>query len=201
MADPLQLGAVPGSGTAFPAMAIQCFLREGSICRAPRGVIIFDITAAFYTVPVEAALGALMTSGARHAALRHAGLSDSEITEFEEAYFTHGSKLLQAGLDQRWLSLLCDWSSNSWFAVRDGSNKIWTRLGVKPCDPLADLIFALSFFAFQISLLLELQKAGIHAEVTLRGDGIFAKDEPTRSVPLATNTYLDDLAVLVVAKE
>ncbi len=97
--------------------------------------------------------------------------------------------------------MLRDWSSNTWFAVRDGSDKVWTRLGVKPGDPLADLILALSFLAFQISLLVELEKAGIHAEVTLHGDGIFADGELRRSVHLVPPTHLDDFAVLVVAKE
>ena len=75
LAGPLQMGAVRGGGTAFPAMAAQAFLKRARTAKVPGAVVFFDLRADFYSVAPEVALGHLLLSYAR---LSLAGLTSAE---------------------------------------------------------------------------------------------------------------------------
>ncbi len=74
-------------------------------------------------------------------------------------------------------------------------------IGTKPGDPLADLLFALVFLAFQISLCVELRVLGVLFTVPMRGCGIFGDASIKRMVEVLIPTYLDDFVVLARAAD
>ena len=99
------------------------------------------------------------------------------------------------------MSFFRDWSSANSFQVRDGRRHVWTRQGVRPGDPAADLLFCMAFLACQLQLLGELRAAGLLAEVTVQGGGLFSDGSVAKQVEITLPTYLDDFVVLSVAAD
>ena len=141
-------------------------------------------------------LGIIMTSKLRYEALAATGMSGADVARFEGDYLQHGGKLVEAGLDHAWVALLRDWAAGPWFTVRGSGSRIYTWLGTRPGDPLADLLFAVSFLAFQLTLTENLRCAGLDATVKVAGAGLFPDGQEGRVVPLLPPTYLDDFVLL-----
>ncbi len=117
-----------------PSLAVQCHLRVARTLRPPAAVVFFDLSAAFYSVAPEVAVGTILCPESRRLALVAAGLSEGDIAAFEVSYIAAPPALATQGASLEWVRVLQDWCSRTWFQVDGSSHRIWPTRGTKPGD-------------------------------------------------------------------
>ncbi len=96
--------------------------------------------------------------------------------------------------------MLADWHRSSWFVTRGGGRRICTRVGTRPGDPLADLIFAMAFAIFQQDASIAMREKALTFDVPVSVGGIFAPlDDAVPGMQVWPICYLDDAAILLRA--
>ena len=69
------------------------------------------------------------------------------------------------------------------------------NIGVKPCDPSADVLFAFVFFCLHTRLLEELRSEGLLEEVPANNDSIIPQEEAQGSTAAGVPQFMDDLFI------
>ena len=121
---------------------------------------------------------------------------------FSDSIESGVAALSKHGLAEGRRSALASWHRGSWFMVRGSRRCILPSLGVRPGDPLADVVFAIAFAAFLKLLNAELAARGLQPTVAIAGPGIFRDPGavPDR-VTAPEQTYMDDTALPIEADE
>ncbi len=104
-----------------------------------------DLRAALHNELNEEVCGKLLTTAARKAALQHVGFDSCAIALFEELHVDGPALLRRQGLSTEWLTLVADWRREVWCRVRGKRRPIQPRTGMRPVDPIADLICACGY--------------------------------------------------------
>ena len=193
-----QSGAVQGGGVETPYMLTHAFM-EWLRARGCSGAVLFtDVKAAFYTISCELAVGALMTAEQRAQHIEACGLT-GQTAAAVNAIAAEAPDIVAAGVPAAWRGFARDWHLQASFRVSGSSRRVVPSTGVRPGDPLADVVFALSFLHLQKSLRDELALAGLCFEVPV-ANSLFSPDAGgTAAAPMPT--YMDDLAVLLVSDD
>ncbi len=105
----------------------------------------------------------------------------------------------QWGLDPAWCQAHADWHSRKWFVVEDAPGRVCTRLGARPGDPAADLVFCLGVLVFQWVLLEELQALELFPVLEACSRRIFPGGDFVTEAPFVFPTFMDDIAVPICA--
>jgi hypothetical protein len=99
-------------------------------------------------------------------------------------------------------AVLCaDWHQRCWFTVDGESPKAFPRCGVRPGDPLADVIFCFAFSCLLQKLRCDCEAGGLHVVVKHLPGGLFASEGHIaamagEAVVLPPPTYMDDAPFL-----
>ncbi len=161
-----------------------------------------DIQAAFYSIMPEVILGAVLSLLAMEAAFTAMGLTTADMTLLMST-FTAGTPLLeQLHVEAAGCRAVADWRTMFWLQVPSGCDQVHPRLGTRPGDPLADLVFNLGFAMFQHLLDQELHKIGVIPSVKFGGRVVspsVVDGEAAESRPLLPVVFMDDLAIPLTA--
>ena len=117
----------------------------------------------------------------------------------EEAIRTEDTTLKRQGVAACWRKMAAaDFHEEPWFGLSGSRKQVRTNVDTRPGDPLADVVFALTFLSFQMSLEQFLVQVGASVRVPRRLGGIFGTGEPVQET-LPRPAYMDDLAILLEA--
>ena len=97
-----------------------------------------------------------------------------------------------------WRKMAADFHKEPWFWVSGSRKQVHTFVGTRPWDPLADVVFALTFLAFPNSLEHFLGQVEATICVPRRFSGIFGTGEEVQET-LPCPTYMDCLTIMMEA--
>ena len=193
-----QHGAVPQGGTEFPSHACRLFLKEAARTRRPAAVLFTDLASAFYSALPELALGAISTSQKRAQVFDALDIAHEQRVRLEELIRSEDTVIKRQEVAECWRKMAVDFHKEPWFWVSGSRIQVHTFVGTRPGDPLVDVVFALTFLAFQNSLEQFLGQVEATINVPRRCGWIFGTGEVVQeTVPCPT--YMDDLTILMEA--
>jgi hypothetical protein len=203
IAGHLQSGSLPGGGCHAPSMTVRALATHARTTRRAIGFLFVDIRAAVYSCLVEEVFGSLLTVSSLRAALSLIGFTEAQQVDFGREFVLNAPVMEQRGLEHCWSTMLRSWHSGSWFSVEGGTRTCKLRTGTRPGDPLADLIFAVTFARVQEDLLEALCSAGLVFSLPLSPGGPFARQGSVdeTDVEVGMPTFMDDAVVPIEAPD
>jgi hypothetical protein len=159
---------VPGGGTDLASSYVRQVLEWARQSQLTVAVLFTDIGAAFYSCLTEEAVGCILASPRRAAALAKLGFSEAEAAEFAARVEASPAGLARGGLAPGWVALLADWHRFCWFTTRLDGVKVMTVFGARPGDPLADLIFGVCYAVVQLEIRQSLLDADLMPHILVR---------------------------------
>ena len=126
------------------------------------------------------------------------GIASEKRARLEEAIRTEDTTLKRHWVAACWRRMAADFHEEPWFWVSGLRKQVRTYVGTRPGDPLADVVFALTFLSFQTSLEQFLLQVGASVRALRRLGGIFGTGEPVQET-LPCPAYMDDLTILLEA--
>jgi hypothetical protein len=162
---PFQCGAISGGGVEYPAHAARLFLRQARLNGRSAAVLFGDMRAAFYSVLPEVFLGPLLPLAQRTELYSMLGIDGIDKLRLDGLCAAAPSQLISAGISECWRDLLADWHRANWFGVQDSSDVVMTQRGVRPGDPVADVVFVCVFALFLKALIPRLALLGVVHEL------------------------------------
>ena len=182
-----QHGAVPRGGTEFPSHACRLFLKEAARTRRPAAVLFTDLASAFYSALPELALGAILTSQKSAQVFDALDIAHEQRVRLEELIRPEDTVMKRQQVAESWRKMAADLHKEPWFWESGSRKHVHTFVGPRPGDPLADVVFALTFLAFQNSLEQFLEQVEAIINVPRRCGCIFGMGEVVQeTVPWTT---------------
>lgn len=200
LVGPMQPGGVPHGSTDYLVHAARAFLLHAQATGVSAALLFTDIHGALYAAAPEVVLGRVLTDPERETALLAAGLIPAEVDEFTAA-FVHDAPLCdRIGVSDAQRRTLGN--HRSWVALAGTDLRICPRIGTRPGDPLADVLFNSVFGVFQHFLTQVLRRHSLLPETVLRGTGLFCGQMSGRQrLDILAPTYMDDLVIPVASSE
>ena len=201
-----QSGAVPGGGTAAPAMFARTFIEAAKARGLAAGLVFTDIRAAFYSCWPELAVGAVLPAHRREDIFKRAGLCQDRIDSLQAAIVQEATAFAKHDVPPFWRDAARDWQAGAHFTVRHSDKRVATDTGTKPGDAPADLIFAVVFAQVQADLHEALRCEDLLCHEPFSAVGPFGLCSPSSyegeldyccDVDLPGPAYMDDLTVPV----
>jgi hypothetical protein len=183
----------------MPSAAVRAVFEWGRQRGRPVAVLFADVRAAFYSVLTEGVLGRLLSLPARRIALQHVGFSEAAVAVFAREFVDGPSLVTQQGVSPLWSRLLVGWHRQVWFLATGGSRRIYTRVGARPGDPLADLVLALGYGALQLEFAQALHGQGFLFAVEAPMGRLFAAPGPSEVVDVPPANYVDEADIFLEA--
>ena len=103
------------------------------------------------------------------------------------------------GLPPYLLRFLKDWHAGSAFAAKGAHHRYVPMSGVKPGDPMADMMFNFVFHLFQVGYIAALREAGLLPLVQGAAQGLLGDSLLQEQVEVLPPTFFDDMVVLLEA--
>ena len=162
--------------------------------RHSAATLFIDFESAFYRVLTEEVLGRTLDEDTRRETLAGLGWPEGSIAAYENA--------LGEGMLARWgaapwaAQAVADWHACSYYQVDDDPRVACPVTGVRPGDPLADLVFNACMAVLLRDLRGKLRDEGLLWSTPLAEGGPFAADAPaTSEVDQDGPTWVDDETV------
>ena len=150
---------------------------------------------AYYSVILEIVLGPLLPQTEREALLEGANM-DVLRKQTVLVSFRSGHCLFNdLPLPQDLVSIVREWQRLAWYLVEGSPLMIIHKIGVKPRDPTADVLFAFAVHRFHQKLLSDLRLDNLIETVPLKGKGILSVPKPEVQIDIGAPTFMDDVVI------
>ena len=116
-------------------------------------------------------------TGRRRALFDSTGCDSAFAQQLSDEFTTHRPMLLQWGVPEPWSRMAADLHRGSWMAAAGSSDRVRNFTGVRPGDPLADLVFNFTFLLFQRKLADLLAHAECDLHIPCAGASVFPGPE------------------------
>ena len=190
---------MPVSGALHMARA---FLRVQQAARRPCALIFLDLTEAFYRVVRPLAVGGHLSDQCLRSMIARLGLPPHEVQELH-TMLTQPSALELAQAPPHVCRLFQAIHQDTWFVVDDQQDVVRTKLGSRPGDGFADVVFGFLWGKVLRALEHDLLQLGsldhFPDEQSIRPMPLMVPDDPCVMLPFLGPTWMDDLCVCVSA--
>ena len=164
------------------------------------GVLFADLTAAFDSIIREIALGQLWNDDYFCHILSRLNTPPSEWRALLASIQASGGVGRLANLDEQLIDLIAGMHVGTWFSTRGMRDRIvQTFAGVRPGNPMADVLFVVVLGHVLKGVQDELEWAGLLTQIDVHDDieawSSCESSQVSRSVPLCQISYMDDIAL------
>ena len=190
-------GVRPGIGVDTISLAVKSFQKLAATRGELPAIVFYDVRAAYYQVLRECLTGEDLDDRVLLRFFRRLGVPDSAFAELA-AQLSRIATLPECGCTPHLVAMLGEVFTGTWFRMDRHEPLVATAAGVRPGDPLADVLFAVSFSAYVQSVQGALKAEGL--ETTLPpGRQRPPWEAPSEPVILGPASWADDFAALHTA--
>ena len=195
----LQGGVRPGVGVDSISLAVRAFQTYAQASHLAPGLVFFDVKAAYYQIVRETLTRAAPDDRVICALMHRLRVPAAAMTELSDHLqrLNHiadfgGSAHLEAVVEELFVG--------TWFRLDRHCELVYTSAGVRPGDPLADILFALSFSAYIRSV--EQSLAERHLSTVLPPCRTpLPIDALNQPCPLTPASWADDFAAMTATAD
>ncbi|CAE7679227.1 hypothetical protein AK812_SmicGene11435 [Symbiodinium microadriaticum] len=167
-------------------------------CGRQPALVFYDVRAAYYQVLRECLTGADLDDRVLLQLFSKLGVPSHAFSELQ-AQLSRLATLADSGCTPHTVALLEEVFVGTWFRMDQHVPLVATSAGVRPGDPLADVLFAVSFSAYAKAVQEALSAAGL--ATTLPASAAAPPWGPREPVPLGPASWADDFAAMHAADD
>ena len=197
MCPDLHGGVRAGIGVDTISLSVKCFQALAAAAGELPAVVFYDVRAAYYQVLRECLTGDEPDDRVLLRFFHKLGVPAEAIGELRSK-LEGMSILAENGCEPHLVAILREVFAGTWFRLDCHAPLVATSAGVRPGDPLADVLFAVSFSAYTRAVQCALRAAGL--ETLLPPCARQPPwDTPNGPVELGPASWADDFAALHAA--
>ena len=187
-------GVREGIGVDTIALAVKCFQAYVSVQGHHPGIVFYDVRAAYYQVLRECLTGATLEDKVLLRLFTRLGVP-AEAFEELHVQLSRLAILADSGCTPHTVELLKEVFTGTWFRLDQSAPLVSTAAGVRPGDPLADVLFAISFSAYARSVQEAIATAGLTTNLP-PGQRAAPWAAGEEDLALGPASWADDFAVM-----
>ena len=161
-------------------------------------LVFYDVRAAYYQVLRECLTGAALDDRVLLKLFHRLGVPSSAYAELRDRLMQLAT-LADSGCSPHLVGLLQEVYTGTWFRMDRHSPLIATAAGVRPGDPLADVLFAVSFSAYAAAVGHALREADLHTTLP-PCQGTYPGLVAAGPLELGPASWADDFAAMHAAR-
>ena len=192
-------GVRPGIGVDTISLAIKCFRALSVKTGLLPAVVFYDVRAAYYQVLRECLTGATADDRILLRLFHRLGVPHDAFQELKD-HLSSLAFLVDCGCTPHAIAVIQEVFTGTWFRLDHTVPLVATAAGVRPGDPLADLLFAVSFSAYVKSVATALDQKGLQT-VLPACTSPMPWGDPIEEQPLSPASWADDFAAMHSATE
>ena len=196
----MQFGARKSRSPDMAALVLRLAASRAKSMGDSFGVLFADLTAAFDSIIREIALGQLWNDDYFCHFLSRLNTPPSEWRALLASFQASGGVARLANLDEQLIDLIAGMHVGTWFSPHGMRDRIvQTFAGVRPGNPMADVLFVVVLGHVLKGVQDELEWAGLLTQLDVHDDveawSSCVSSQVSRSVPLSQISYMDDIAL------
>ena len=164
MCHDLHGGVRPGIGVDTISLTVKCFQTATKHAGLLPALVFYDVRAAYYQVLRECLTGAELDDAILLRLFTRLGVPAAAFTELK-SQLARIAILSESGCTPHTVAMMREVFVGTWFRLDHSVPLVSTAAGVRPGDPLADVLFALSFSAYTKVVQDALEHAGLGTPV------------------------------------
>ncbi|CAE7236988.1 CFDP2 [Symbiodinium sp. KB8] len=187
-------GVKPGIGVDTISLAVKSFQKLATAQGKLPAIVFYDVRAAYYQVLRECLTGDELDDKVLLRFFHRLGVPDSAFAELA-SQLSKIAVLPECGCSPHLVALIREVFTGTWFRMDRHVPLVATAAGVRPGDPLADVMFAVSFSAYARSVQTAIDAEGL--QTTLPPSRLTPPWEVTAgSLVLGPASWADDFAAM-----
>ena len=187
-------GVREGVGVDTISLAAKCFRALSVHAGLLPALVFFDVRAAYYQVIRECITGAPADDRVLLRFFHRLGVPAAAFEELKEQ-LSRLAFLPDYGCSEHATAMIREMFSGTWFRMDRSAPMIATVAGVRPGDPLADILFAISFSAYSSSVGLALDSKNLGTVLPASAQAPPWEDVP-KPLSLGPASWADDFVAM-----